>query len=83
MVLHSLINLFSFHFRHIRGALLKMKLACNLFIILYKFLLCSFYFFIHFLSILKNPGARINEPCPTVLQKIPKPTPPAKVKDEK
>lgn len=83
MVLHSLINLFSFHFRHIRGALLKMKLACNLFIILYKFLLCSFYFFILLPWYSENQGARINEPCPTVLQKTPKPTPPAKVKDEK
>lgn len=84
MVLHSLINLFSFQFRHIiKGALLKMELAYDLFIIPFRVLLCSFSFFILLHQYSENLGARINKDHPMVFQKIPKPTAPAKVKDEK
>ena len=70
MVLHSLINLFSFQFRHIiRSALLKMELGCDLFITLFRVLQCSFFFFILLPQCSENLGARINKDRPMVLQK--------------
>lgn len=59
-----------------------MELACDLFIIPFRVLLCPFSFFVLPPHYSENLGTRINEDCPTVLQKIPKPTAPARVKME-
>lgn len=70
MVLHSLINLFSSQSRHIRGALLKLKLACNLFIILLSFFCAHFTFPFYFLGILKIKGLELMRPVPQCFKRF-------------